>query len=164
MKNGNFDRSSLHKISKYMSTKIKTQTDAILHFIQKMDIEMLEEILDPNCKSDFFDKERLIHELGNIFLKCRNNGDEFLILEMGVCSNKCCEGYQCSVYRFSGNNSGSRLQLRIKEEHGIVLDIRDCIQMNLTKKSKLKSSGSQLFIHRSNDILHLLSFSKGKKD
>jgi hypothetical protein len=139
-----------------MIKNIQNQLDAILHFMRKMDIEMLDKIIDPSCTSDFYDKTRLINELGNIFSKLRKEGNDFLQLYRGRCNNNSCTGYSCKVYCLIGNNSQHFFQIRLSEKNGIVTDIYDCILIKLDEElNDNQVMKSQLYIHRTNDIFYV---------
>lgn len=61
-----------------IKTKLKTQAQAVIYFIQQLDVEMVNTLLDDtltyqNMQSDFF-----IDKLGDVFIEFINSGDTFL--------------------------------------------------------------------------------------
>lgn len=105
---------------------IKTQLDAVLHFFKKLDIEMVDTLLDHDIEYADLKKTVFINKLGVAFDAFLEAGDDHLILYAGKCESDICDSCGCSGYTFTGNHSGKFMDLVIKEEKGRVLDIYDC--------------------------------------
>lgn len=104
---------------------LKTQVDVILYFLQRMDIELVSDILDNNRTYQDFKKHIFIQKLRNAFNEFSASGDSFLHCHQGFCKEKLC-GYRCSGYSFIGNHSNNYMDLIIKVENGQVLDMYEC--------------------------------------
>ncbi len=122
--------------------KLKTQADAILYFLQRMDIEMVNDILDDNRTYQDFKKYIFIHKLGNALDEFIGAGDTFLNCYSGFCNAEICN-YKCSGFSFIGNNSKNYFDLIIDIKGGIVHDIYECsefknLETGFQKKQRIK--------------------------
>ncbi len=86
------------EIQKY--NNLKTQADAVIHFLQVMDVEMVSDILDSNRTYQDFEKSLFIHKLGNALNKFLEAGDTFLNCHSGFCNSELCN-YRCTGFSFS---------------------------------------------------------------
>ncbi len=100
-----------------------TQSKAIIHFIQKMDIEMIDAFLDDNLTYQNFEKCIFISKLQNVFDQFKNAGDTELIMHEGMCGD-CNKG--CKVYSFIGNVSNNYMDLFIQTDEGKITDMYEC--------------------------------------
>lgn len=57
---------------------IKTQSDAVLHFLQHMDIEMIDSILESNRTYQDFEKNTFVQKLGYALDEFIQSGDTYL--------------------------------------------------------------------------------------
>jgi len=105
--------------------QVKTQADAIIYFLQKLDIEMVDDILYDNITYQDFKKGIFIQKLGVALDEFIGSGDDFLRCYKGFCKEKLC-GYRCGGYSFIGNHSNNYMDLIIKVENGQVLDMYEC--------------------------------------
>ncbi len=103
----------------------KTQADAVVQFIQRMDAEMVCDILDGSCTYQGFEKSVFIHKLDNVFNELIEAGDTFLNCYSGFCKSETCN-YRCTGFSFIGNKSKNYLDLIIDVKEGIVYDIYEC--------------------------------------
>jgi len=110
--------------------KLETQAEAILHFFMKLDIDMVNELLDGDRTYSDLEKPLFIHKLGNAFDEFLAAGDEHLFLYPGKCSSVICDSSGCPGYAFVGNKSGLFMELVFKKEQGRVTDIYDCSDFN----------------------------------
>ena len=101
---------------------IKTQSDAVLHFLQHLDIEMIDSVLDPNRTYQDFKKHIFIQKLNYAFNEFVQSGDTCLLYYPGFCNSLSCD-YKCTGFRFVGNHSGNYFDLIIKIKNGEVVDI-----------------------------------------
>ena len=114
---------------------LKTQLDAVIHFITKMDAEMVSSLLNDNYTFQDYSKSLFTRKLGDLFWEFSQLGDFQLIKERGEC-------YGCSRgvkgYTFIGNNSRSYIDLVFIESEGKeLLDIYECGEF-FNKKSRFK--------------------------
>ena len=120
-----FTKSKKYIIIAEETVKLKTQADAILYFLQKLDIDMVNSILADNRTYQNFEKKKFISKLDvamDVFLTA---GDTFLNKYKGFCNSEECN-FKCSGYSFVGNNSSNYFDLIIEVEEGIVHDIYEC--------------------------------------
>jgi hypothetical protein len=111
-------------------TKISCQAEAVLHFIEKLDIEMVDDLLDPERTYSDLEKPVFVHKLGNAFDKLIEKGDSYLIRKKGVCTGRGCDNIGCPGYTFLGEKSGLFLDLVIIERDGKIEDIFDCAELD----------------------------------
>ena len=124
--------------------KLETQADAVLHFFAKLDIEMINELLDSDKTYSDLEKEVFIKKLGIAFDEFIEAGDDYLKLYPGKCSSDECDSCGCTGFSFLGNRSGNFMDLVIKIETGRIVDIYDCsdfksaiYKRNFTKRVKI---------------------------
>ena len=114
---------------------LKTQLDAVIHFITKMDADMVSTLLDDTYNFQDFPKTLFIRKLGDLFWEFSQLGDFQLIKERGECY-----GCSCGVkgYTFIGNKSRSYIDIVfIESENHEILDIYECGEF-FNKTSRLK--------------------------
>jgi hypothetical protein len=105
--------------------KLSNHKNAVIYFIQQMDIEMIDDILDNDLTYQKFEKDIFIDKLSIALQKFTTGGDTFLECHTGLCNNESCN-YQCSGYSFIGNESKNYMDLIIETENDIVKDIFEC--------------------------------------
>lgn len=118
--------------------RINTQADAIVIFIQRLDIEMIELILDENRTYQNYKKAIFIQKLASAFNDFILAGDKFLHCYNGYCNSKFCH-YKCIGFSFVGNNSGNYLDLIVNIKDGFVYDIYECILFNCLDSLVIKN-------------------------
>jgi hypothetical protein len=106
--------------------KLETQADAVLHFFQKLDVDMINELLDSDRTYSDLDKAVFIQKLGVAFHQFLEAGDDQLKLYSGKCDSEECDSCGCSGFSFLGNRSGNFMDLVVKIEEGRITDIYDC--------------------------------------
>ena len=104
---------------------IKTQSDAVLHFLQRLDIEMIDSVLEPNRTYQDFEKKTFVQKLGYALDEFIQSGDTYLNRFPGQCNSEICN-YKCKGFTFIGNNSGNYFDLIIDIKEGVVQDIYEC--------------------------------------
>jgi len=117
---------------------IKNQSDAVLYFLQQLDIEMIDSILDPNRTYQNLEKHLFIQKLGVALDKFIQSGDTYLNRHQGHCNSKTCN-YKGKGFSFIGNNSGNYINLIIEIKEGIVLNIYECYIFNCLTKIASKN-------------------------
>ena len=101
------------------TTKLKTQAQAVVYFIQQLDIEMVDSLLDDSLEYQDMRKDLFINKLGHAFNEFIEAGDTFLISTKGFCDSVICN-YQCNGLSFVGNTSGNFIDLIIEIEEGVL--------------------------------------------
>ena len=109
---------------------ITNQKDAVIYFITKLDVEMLNDILDENLKYQDFEKHKFLSKLQDVFVNFIELGETVLDIYEGKCNecNKCDTGIS-----FIGNNSKNYIDLTIKSDQGKVTDIFECCNFSNEK-------------------------------
>ncbi len=124
--------------------QLTDQKDAIRHFIEQMDIEMIDQILDDGTTYQDFEKHQFISKLQLTFDQFMELGDTSLISCAGVCDD--CDKGQPG-YTFVGNNSGNYMSIIFETENGEVQDLYECLDFK-NKRNVLKLN-ERVFIDRS---------------
>jgi hypothetical protein len=88
---------ALLEVDKYKY--IKTQADAVLYFIQSLDVEMLDELLSPDRTYQDFPKQKFIEKMGAALAAFKQKGDTYLYRYPGFCNSDLCSS-GCKGYRF----------------------------------------------------------------
>ncbi|MCF8423861.1 MAG: hypothetical protein K9H41_05920 [Bacteroidia bacterium] len=114
---------------------IKDQASAIRHFIEQMDIEMIDAFLDAKNTYQDMEKEKFLSKLERVFQSFRNFSDTFLLPHQGRCNN--C--YNDKVgYTFVGNFSFNYISIIVDSEKGTINDMFECSSfMNDNQSLKL---------------------------
>lgn len=95
---------------------LKTQVDAVLYFLQRLDIDMVSSVLEDNRTYQNFAKPLFIKKLEDAKDEFIEVGDTYLNRYNGSCNSKSCN-YKCKGYSFVGNNSGNYFDLIIDVKH-----------------------------------------------
>ncbi|MCK6649149.1 MAG: hypothetical protein L6Q66_05810 [Bacteroidia bacterium] len=119
--------------------KISNQTQAIKHFIQKMDIEMVDTFLDEKKTYQDFEKCLFIKKLQGAFEAFGALGDTFLFAHEGNCNS--CDKTKCGI-TFIGNNSNNYMNIIFDEVDNKIYDLYECAdfrnkQLNLNLKERI---------------------------
>lgn len=131
------NKSMESNIQKYKG--IKTQSDAVLYFLQQLDIEMLDLVLEPGRNYQDFDKNTFIQKLGYALNEFIQAGDTYLNRYPGQCNSDICN-YKCKGFTFIGNNSGNYFDLIVDIKNGVVQDIYECSLFKCFNQSVLKNN------------------------
>ena len=115
-----------------LSSEIRNQVEAVIYFLQRMDVEMISDILDEHNYQDF-EKNIFINKLDVAIAEFKGAGDTFLNFYEGHCNGKACN-YQCTGYQFIGNNSGLRMGLIFQVKDERVEDLYECGEFKTLKK------------------------------
>ncbi|MFM7195901.1 MAG: hypothetical protein ACKOYP_14120 [Bacteroidota bacterium] len=104
---------------------LNTQAEAIVHFIQQLDIERIDMLLDHRRTYQDLSKRTFVSRFGAALDKFSRAGDTFLDTHRGHCCSRAC-GLNRRGYTFIGNKSGHYMDLIILAKKGIVHDIYEC--------------------------------------
>lgn len=105
---------------------LNSQVDAVLHFLQRLDINMIILILEDNRTYQNFEKSLFIKKLDVAMDEFIVAGDTYLNRYKGFCNSKSCN-YKCKGYSFVGNNSNNYFDLIFDIQDGVINDIYECI-------------------------------------
>lgn len=117
--------------------ELKTQLDGVIYFLQQLDIEMIDSILDSHRTYQDFYKHVFINKLGHALDQFINSGDTYLNCYSGFCNSEICN-YQCKGFSFVGNHSGKYLDLIIDSKDGVVQDMYECNVFRNSDKGVVK--------------------------
>lgn len=113
---------------------ISNQEEAVIHFIQTMDIEMIESFLDTKNTYMGFDKKTFISKLEDAFTTMKSSGNTLLLSHRGVCQG-CKKG--CEGISFVGNHTNDYFDIMIEKEEGKIKDIFECSELKNNDSSTL---------------------------
>jgi hypothetical protein len=117
---------------KKKSYNIKDQASAIRHFIEQMDIDMIEAFLDSNKTYQDMEKAKFLSKLERVFNIFKESGDTNLIAYQGRC-NGC---YKDKMgYTFIGNYSFNYISIIVDSEKGTINDMFECSNFINTDQS-----------------------------
>jgi hypothetical protein len=97
----------------------------VLHFLQHLDIEMIDSVLESNRTYQDFEKNTFVQKLGHALDEFIQSGDTYLSRFPGQCNSEICN-YKCKGFTLIGNNSGNYFDLIIDIKEGVVQDIHEC--------------------------------------
>ncbi len=126
---------------------IKTQSDAVLYFLQQLDIEMIDIVLESKRTYQDFDKPIFVEKLGDALAEFMQSGDTFLNSYSGICNSEICN-YKCEGFTFVGNNSKNYFNLIFEIIKGEVYDIYECTDFKSSNEKVLKNN--RIAIDKSN--------------
>jgi len=104
---------------------LETQADAVLYFLQRLDINMLEMILENQRTYQDFEKSLFINKLSNAFDEFIKWGNTYLNRYEGFCNSELCN-FKSKGFSFVGNKSGHYFNLIIDSKEGVIHDIYEC--------------------------------------
>ena len=117
---------------------LNSQADAIIYFFQRLDIDMVSDILEDNRTYKDFEKLLFVHKLGNGFKEFIKANETFLDCRSGFCNENLCN-YKCKGYSFIGNHSGNYLDMIIEIKDGIMQDMYECSEFKMQVKGIKKN-------------------------
>jgi len=112
--------------------KIANQIEAIQHFIQNMDIEMIDAFLDNDLTYQDFKKKVFINKLSKSFEEFKNTGDTMLVSYIGSCN--VCDKTKTG-YTFIGNNSNNYMSIIFDTADGKIKDLYECSDFKNKKEN-----------------------------
>lgn len=105
----------------------KTPKEAVVYFIKRLDVEMVDMILDDHRKYMDFPKHEFMAKLRAVVAKMKAKGDTELIPFAGHCTNTACPNNCFTGFNFYGNKSHRHFNLLFElDPDGQILDLLDC--------------------------------------
>lgn len=117
-----------------MSTNPTTQSEAVIYYIQEMDLEMLELILDKDKTYQEVPKATFMESLEKVFNVFKYNKNTKLVGHPGFCNSDICPNACKGGYSFVGNHSKHRIDLIMEVNKGNVMDIYQCHELKVFNK------------------------------
>lgn len=108
---------------KNLPININNHIEAMKHFIEQMDIEMIDAFLDANRRYFSEDKRSFLKQLNHVFEVFKSEADTYLISIEGRC-NKC--NMAKTGYTFVGNNSKRFINIIFYTEGEKLIDFGPC--------------------------------------
>ncbi len=109
----------------YIKSIVQTKKEAILEYFSKMDIDMLELILDDSRTYQDATKETFLIKLNEVFIKFKSANDDSLDMYSGKCPEETCNK-GCRGYSFVGNNSKKHVDFIFEETETDFKDVYHC--------------------------------------
>jgi hypothetical protein len=113
--------------------------ESIIHYFEKMDIGMLEILLDDSKTYQNAHKNIFLEKLEMAFTEFRNSQDTFLNSSKGKCCNKACPNMGCKGFSFVGNVSGRHIDLIFEDTDTDYADIYQCHGFDSASKNENES-------------------------
>jgi hypothetical protein len=102
---------------------ISSQEEAIKHFIEQMDVEMIDAFLEENKTYQDMDKQIFLSKLVRVFEAFKESGDAVLKSFSGNC-NTCNKNKQ--GFTFVGNYSYNYISIIFDSVNGTIEDMYEC--------------------------------------
>src|ERR1039458_4600241 len=109
-----------------MDTATMTEKEAFLYYMERMDIEMLDLILDDGITYYGVRKEVFLEKLGAAFVEFKKSNDSSLRTYKGKCGSDSCPNKGIKGCIFVGNSSRNHLELLIEESGTHIIDLSRC--------------------------------------
>lgn len=107
---------------------LQTHEDAILYFLERLDSNMIQLILDKKHLSKEFDKKAFIYKITDAFEQFSKRGNTFLNRFEGKCTSGVCTNTNCIGFTFVGNKTNHYMDLILEIKENKVIDIYECSQ------------------------------------
>ena len=105
---------------------LKTNADAVFYFLEHMDSNMLNLILDKNLPYQDYDKKLFVKKLSYAFDEFLSRGNTHLNRFEGKCTSNTCTNVNCQGFSFVGNSTQDYMDLILEIKNNKVTDIFEC--------------------------------------
>ncbi|WP_396137394.1 hypothetical protein [Flavobacterium sp.] len=105
---------------------LKTNADAVFYFLERMDSNMLNLILDKNLPYQDYEKKMFVKKLSYAFDEFFTRGNTHLNRFEGKCTSNICTNVNCQGFSFVGNSSKDYMDLILEIKNNKVTDIYEC--------------------------------------
>lgn len=122
--------------------------ELIVSAFEKMDINMLEVLLDDTTTYQHAKKEIFLLRLDVIFKSFQSTGDTLLKAYPGICCSEDCPNKNTGGYTFVGNNTNSYTSFVFEEAENKIIDIRSCSSLKTHEENVEKNNHFYLEIYR----------------
>ncbi len=123
--------------------QIQSHKEAVIYFISRLDLEMLDAVLDEQYNYNDYGKEELLYNLRIVFNDFEEGGDAFLEVHKNSCDCSL-KNESHNAVTFIGNSSKRFLDLIIQCEKDKVVDVFECTSMKNHDSSVQK--GARMFL------------------
>lgn len=126
------------KLNEDAEIALQTQLEAVLYFIQRLDIVMLRLILEDCNTYQDYDKKTFLKKLTDVFDEFQDNGNTFLNIYDGKCNSCVSNKINCKGYSFLGNKTNHYMDLIIEVKDDKVHDIYECYDFSTENSCPFK--------------------------
>lgn len=105
---------------------LKTNADAVFYFLERMDSNMLNLILDKNLPYQDYEKKIFVKKLSYAFDEFISRGNTHLNRFEGKCTSNICNNANCLGFSFVGNSTQDYMDLILEIKNNKVTDIYEC--------------------------------------
>ena len=124
----------------------ESKKELIIESFEKMDLNMLEVLLDENNSYQEATKEVFLNKIEEIFTKLKTKGDTRLDSYKGFCNSDECCNKGCKGFSFVGNISKNHIDLIFEESDDDVNDVYSCSDFETFDKSLKKGNTINIII------------------
>jgi hypothetical protein len=143
-----------------MSASLTTQAEAVIYYIQEMDIDMVDLILDKDITLQDLPKQDFMDKLNHVMEQFRQHKNTRLQSYPGFCSSDRCPNACSGGQVFVGNRSGHYMNLIFDVKMGNVSDLYECEDFQVLSTSVILDEYLRIHI----DDYPSSSFGKGDAD
>jgi hypothetical protein len=118
---------------------LKTNSDAVFYFLERMDSNMLNLILDKNLPYQDYEKKMFVKKLSYAFDEFLSRGNSYLNRFEGKCTSNICTNANCKGFSFVGNSSKDYMDLILEIKNNKVTDIYECSKFINSETGILKN-------------------------
>ncbi len=104
---------------------LQTNADAVMYFLQRLDVDMLKLVLEEATYQDY-DKKVFVKKLSYAFDELLSRGNTYLNRFEGNCTSNVCTNVHCQGFSFVGNSSQDYMDLILEIKNNKVTDIFEC--------------------------------------
>lgn len=105
---------------------LQTHADAVLYFMERLDSNMLQLILDEGQLDQEFDKKTFINKIEDAFEEFLKSGNTFLNRYEGKCTSGVCTNTNCIGFSFVGNKTNDYMDFILEIINDKVRGIYEC--------------------------------------
>lgn len=105
---------------------LQTNADAVFYFLERLDSNMLNLILDKNLPYQDYEKKVFVKKLSYAFDELLSRGNTYLNRFEGNCTSNVCTNVHCQGFSFVGNSSQDYMDLILEIKNNKVTDIYEC--------------------------------------
>lgn len=130
-----------------------TQAEAVIYYIQEMDMDMIDLILDNDRTYQHMPKSDFIEKLTNAMENFKQHKNDKLIGYAGFCDTEKCVHHCKNGYSFIGNHSKHRMDIIFEVTNGNVQDLHECEEFKAIDKNIDVKEYSRIYIDEPRDGL-----------
>jgi len=130
---------------------VHTHLGCVLYFMQRLDIEMVADLLDDKRTYQDMNKDTFIEKLGIAFDTFRSGGDSYLNRSEGYCNSTSCH-FKKNGFSLRGTKSFNFMDLIIETENNFITDIYECTEFKCRNEFPKKGRRICINVPDENDL------------